>query len=206
MCEKWNTASSDLSPTPFQSDDAFYWLANKKMWITQSFLRERFRWKHCSVFYRFAPVFSVTFSFRMKERNALLLLLLTAFIWGMSFVAQSVSSDTVGTFTFNSTRFMLGTIVLIPFSIPRYMKYRTDKAYISSLLKGGFFCGLCLALACIVQQMGIAYSGAGKAGFHISRNCIPEAGRRIIKWIQATYSHCLYQGLFPCCGTLVPER
>ena len=132
----------------------------------------------------------------MKERNALLLLLLTAFIWGMSFVAQSVSSDTVGTFTFNSTRFMLGTIVLIPFSIPRYMKYRTDKAYISSLLKGGFFCGLCLALACIVQQMGIAYSGAGKAGFISSLYIIIVPfislflGRKIEKkiWICALFS------------------
>ena len=132
----------------------------------------------------------------MKERNALLLLLLTAFIWGMSFVAQSVSSDTVGTFTFNSTRFMLGTIVLIPFSIPRYMKYRTDKAYISSLLKGGFFCGLCLALACIVQQMGIAYSGAGKAGFISSLYIIIFPfislflGRKIEKkiWICALFS------------------
>lgn len=132
----------------------------------------------------------------MKERNALLLLLLTAFIWGMSFVAQSVSSDTVGTFTFNSTRFMLGTIVLIPFSIPRYMKYRTDKEYIPSLLKGGFFCGLCLALACIVQQMGIAYSGAGKAGFISSLYIIIVPfislflGRKIEKkiWICALFS------------------
>ena len=48
----------------------------------------------------------------MKERNAALLLLLTSFIWGLSFVAQSVSSDLVGPFTFNSIRLLIGGIVL----------------------------------------------------------------------------------------------
>lgn len=42
------------------------------------------------------------------------LLLLTAFIWGVAFVAQSVSMDYVGPCTFAFSRFLIGGIVLIP--------------------------------------------------------------------------------------------
>ena len=43
-----------------------------------------------------------------------LLLLLTAFIWGIAFVAQSVGMDYVGPLTFNCVRSLLGGAVLIP--------------------------------------------------------------------------------------------
>ena len=43
-----------------------------------------------------------------------LLLLLTATIWGVAFVAQSVGMDHVGPFTFNAIRSIIGGIVLIP--------------------------------------------------------------------------------------------
>ena len=42
------------------------------------------------------------------------MLLLTALIWGVAFVAQSVGLDYVGPFTFNGSRFIMGGIVLIP--------------------------------------------------------------------------------------------
>ena len=44
-----------------------------------------------------------------------LLLLLTAAIWGVAFVAQSVGMEYVGGFTFNSVRFLIGAAVLFPF-------------------------------------------------------------------------------------------
>ncbi len=99
----------------------------------------------------------------MKERNALLLLLLTSFIWGLSFVAQSVSSDLVGPFTFNGIRMLIGALVLIPFSLKRLAG--RDGAYLSKLLKSGVVCGLFLAAASMTQQIGVAGSTAGKAGF-----------------------------------------
>ena len=42
------------------------------------------------------------------------MLLLTAVIWGVAFVAQSVGMDYVGPFTFNFVRCMIGGVVLIP--------------------------------------------------------------------------------------------
>ena len=43
-----------------------------------------------------------------------LLLLLTAAIWGVAFVAQSVGMEYVEPFTFNAVRCMIGGIVLLP--------------------------------------------------------------------------------------------
>ena len=49
----------------------------------------------------------------MKIRNSLILLL-TATIWGVAFVAQSVGMDYVGPFTFLFARSVIGGIVLLP--------------------------------------------------------------------------------------------
>lgn len=46
-------------------------------------------------------------------RNSLLLLL-TATIWGVAFVAQSVSMDYIGGFTFNAVRNLIGALTLRP--------------------------------------------------------------------------------------------
>ena len=43
-----------------------------------------------------------------------ILLLLTAIIWGLAFVAQRIGMDYIGPFTFNGVRFMLGGFSLIP--------------------------------------------------------------------------------------------
>ena len=53
---------------------------------------------------------------RKKKTQLLgaLLLLLTAFIWGVAFVAQSVGMDSVEGFTFSGIRTLLGAIVLLP--------------------------------------------------------------------------------------------
>ena len=101
----------------------------------------------------------------MKERNAAMLLLLTSLIWGLSFVAQSVSSESIGPFTFNSIRFLIGAIVLIPFALPSIRRECRASGYWKRTLKGGIICGICLASAAVIQQIGIAESGAGKGGF-----------------------------------------
>ena len=49
----------------------------------------------------------------MRLKNSLLLLL-TATIWGVAFVAQSAGMDYVGPFTFNCARCLIGALVLVP--------------------------------------------------------------------------------------------
>ena len=48
-----------------------------------------------------------------QVRNSLLLVL-TAFIWGVAFVAQRQGGDAVGPFSFNGIRSLIGGAVLIP--------------------------------------------------------------------------------------------
>ncbi len=103
-----------------------------------------------------------------------LLLLLTATIWGVAFVAQSVGMDYVGPFTFNAVRSIIGGVVLLPCIVllgkingkdsPETVK-RTDCKDRKTLLIGGIACGVLLCVASNLQQFGIMYTSVGKAGF-----------------------------------------
>lgn len=108
-----------------------------------------------------------------QMRNSLLLLL-TAFIWGVAFVAQSVGGDAVGCFTFNGVRSLIGSIVLLPviFFLDRQKKkelgeeeFLSQKGDGKTLLIGGICCGLMLCIASNFQQIGISFTTVGKAGF-----------------------------------------
>lgn len=97
--------------------------------------------------------------------RANLLLLLTAMIWGAAFVAQRVGMDHMGPLTFNGVRFALGAAALLPL-ISWLDKRRTAAPPpFSTLLKGGFLMGLALFLGAWLQQFGLCYTTAGKAGF-----------------------------------------
>lgn len=96
-------------------------------------------------------------------------LLLAAFIWGIAFSAQSVGMDYLGPFTFNGIRFIIGGIVLIPVIFimkkARHDEAVHDKNYYKKLVRAGIICGLFLGCASSLQQMGLMYTAAGKAGF-----------------------------------------
>ncbi len=106
----------------------------------------------------------------MKKTNykSLLLLLLAAIIWGIAFVAQTVGMDYVSPFTFNGVRCLLGAVVLLPV-IYLFDKKKTveekQKEDKKALWIGGILCGLCLCTASSLQQIGLQYTTAGKAGF-----------------------------------------
>ena len=100
-----------------------------------------------------------------------LLLLLTATIWGVAFVAQSVGMDYVGGFTFNMARSLIGSAVLLPviWFMGRNSSKKAEEAQESGsrkdLLWGGLACGILMCLASNFQQFGIKYTTVGKAGF-----------------------------------------
>lgn len=106
----------------------------------------------------------------MKIKNAVLLLL-TAAIWGVAFVAQSVGMDYVGPLTFNCVRSLIGGVVLLP-CIWYFDKKRKRERQVpvipgarKTLVAGGVCCGVALCLASNFQQFGIQYTTVGKAGF-----------------------------------------
>jgi len=96
------------------------------------------------------------------------LLLLSAVIWGFSFVAQRVGMRYVGPFTFNAVRFALGSITLIPFATiwRRERPAGTDAAgWKRAALLGGAVAGTVIFIGVSFQQTGIQYTTAGKSGF-----------------------------------------
>lgn len=107
-----------------------------------------------------------------------ILLFITAFIWGVAFVAQSVGAEFVGPFTFNMSRSVLaGIFLIIVISVKQMIQNKKDgiteaerranidKKDRKTLITGGICCGLALFAATSLQQMGIQYTTVGKAGF-----------------------------------------
>ena len=106
-----------------------------------------------------------------KKAKGNALLLLTAFIWGIAFVAQSAGMDYVGPFAFLFARSVLGGLVLIPCIFlmdhltPEAEREKKRQMPKRPLLIGGVCCGCVLFLASSLQQYGIQYTTVGKAGF-----------------------------------------
>ncbi|MBR0365349.1 MAG: DMT family transporter [Clostridia bacterium] len=93
------------------------------------------------------------------------LLVLTAFIWGVAFVAQSAGGDAVGPYTFNCIRSFIGAAVLLPVIRFREKKYGKSENK-KTLIIGGVICGAVLCIASNLQQLGITVGDSvGKAGF-----------------------------------------
>lgn len=107
----------------------------------------------------------------MKQQiKSSLILLLTATIWGVAFVAQSVGMEYIGPFTFNAIRCVLGGLVLIPAILVLKKKKETgaenqEKEDKKTLWAGGIACGVILCIASNLQQFGIMEASVGKSGF-----------------------------------------
>ena len=107
----------------------------------------------------------------MKQQiKSSLILLLTATIWGVAFVAQSVGMEYIGPFTFNAIRCVLGGLVLIPVILVLKKKKETgaenqEKEDKKPLWAGGIACGVILCIASNLQQFGIMEASVGKSGF-----------------------------------------
>lgn len=151
---------------------------------------------------------------KIPIRNSLLLLL-TATIWGVAFVAQSVSMDYIGAFTFNAVRCLIGSLTLLPV-IWLLDKKRPveEKKKVSSpsdrrtLIIGGICCGVLLCLASNFQQFGIKYTTVGKAGFitacyiiivpiigiFLKKKCSPFIWIAVILSLSGLYLLCLTSG------------
>ncbi len=98
-----------------------------------------------------------------KEIRSMLLLLLTAAIWGFAMAFQREGSRYLPPFSFNACRFLLGGAAMLPLML-RENKHRASPLKQSDLLPGVAL-GAILFLASLLQQAGVSGAGAGKAGF-----------------------------------------
>ncbi len=99
----------------------------------------------------------------MKRSNAMLLLLLAAFFWGMAFIAQKSAMDHMGPLTFIGPRYLLGGILVLPFALKEYkrvnIKLSKSDLWILTALCISFFLGSWL------QQWGLITTSITNGGF-----------------------------------------
>ncbi len=100
---------------------------------------------------------------RLREFRAILILLLTAGIWGFAFAAQRQASFYLSPFTFGASRFLMGAAALYLFVLPKDKK--NGKSFTKTEWRNGAVVGAVLFAAATLQQIGIGLTSAGQAGF-----------------------------------------
>ena len=107
----------------------------------------------------------------MRHRQLIgsLILLIVAVIWGTAFAFQRMGTGVIGPMTFTASRMTLSAVAVgfVSFLIkdPEMTDAAGSSARRRDTLTGGILCGLFLVSATLFQQIGIAYTTAGKAGF-----------------------------------------
>lgn len=99
----------------------------------------------------------------MSRAKANLVLLITAAIWGMGFIAQSDAMDHVGPFFFIGLRFTLATLVMLPLAM-REAK-RAQKPLTAYEWKAFIGIGFILFLGMLSQQAGLLTTSVTNSGF-----------------------------------------
>ena len=111
---------------------------------------------------------------KKTELKGVLILIITAFIWGTAFVAQSEGMEDIEAFTFSGIRMLMGAAVLVPFVIFRERKAVSNLSADGKIVrkknnvrtvKNGFFLGVILCIATNFQQFAFNYSASGKIAF-----------------------------------------
>jgi len=100
-----------------------------------------------------------------KETRSLLILLLTAMIWGMAFAAQRIGSEFVPPITFGAARYSLGAAVMALILYIRRIRQGSPALPDKKTFMSGVLLGIILTCASLLQQVGIQLTGAGHAGF-----------------------------------------
>lgn len=102
----------------------------------------------------------------MSRLSANMLLLLAGAIWGIGFVAQKTAMDNLGPFSFIALRFLIASIVLLPFALK---ECRQPKQPLPDFLPHHALqfvaIGLCLFAGIATQQVGLMTIAVTNSGF-----------------------------------------
>ena len=103
----------------------------------------------------------------MSKTLSLFSALLCTFIWGTTFIAQDTGMDDIGPFTFNSVRFFVGFLAIVPLALMFEAKklkkeFRFDTKTFIIL---SFLIGLSLFLGSALQQVALLYTDVANAAF-----------------------------------------
>ena len=113
-----------------------------------------------------------------RRVKGIIYLLITAIIWGGSFISQLFGGAAIGSFSFNGYRCILGCItifIMILYDskkrIGKFDFFRDDEDKINTI-KNSLWCGITLFLAMAIQQLGVQRTDTAKAGLITSLEVI----------------------------------
>ena len=103
----------------------------------------------------------------MPKTVSLLSALLCTFIWGTTFIAQDTGMDDIGPFTFNSVRFLVGFLAIIPLAfLFEFKKFKSEFLLdFKTFAILSFLIGLSLFLGSALQQVALLYTDVANAAF-----------------------------------------
>ncbi len=101
----------------------------------------------------------------MKKAISFFCLIVCTFIWGTTFVAQDTGMDNIGPFTFNSARFFVGFLAVVPFFLFFEKKKTKIKIKKKEFYKLIIPVGIFLFLATVFQQVALIYTDIANAAF-----------------------------------------
>ena len=103
----------------------------------------------------------------MQKAISFFCLVVCTFIWGTTFIAQDTGMDNIGPYTFNSVRFFVGFLAVLPFvflfekkKISNQIKNKTNQ-FFKLIIPVGIF----LFLGCIFQQVSLLYTDVANSAF-----------------------------------------
>ena len=103
----------------------------------------------------------------MKKSFSMLCALITTFIWGTAFIAQDTGMDNIGPLTFNSSRFFVGFLTILPFAF--LIEKNKIKKEINNnkklFIKYLIYMGVSLFLGTFLQQAALQYTNIANAAF-----------------------------------------
>ena len=103
----------------------------------------------------------------MSKTVSLFSALLCTFIWGTTFIAQDTGMDNIGPFTFNTVRFFVGFLAILPLVFLFEMKkFKSEtRLGLKRFIVLSFFIGLSLFLGSALQQVALIYTDVANAAF-----------------------------------------
>ncbi|MGY8809988.1 MAG: DMT family transporter [Pseudomonadales bacterium] len=103
----------------------------------------------------------------LRHYRADALMLLTAMIWGSTFVAQRLGMDHIGPFLYTGLRFLVGAIAVAPliWLLRKPARLGTPSRVSKPMLLGSLALGCVLTLGINLQQIGLMFTTVTNSGF-----------------------------------------
>ena len=103
----------------------------------------------------------------MTKPQSMIAAFFCTFIWGTTFIAQDTGMELIGPYVFNTTRFFVGFLALIPFYL--FLEKKTTREVLSKnrnrFIYLSISIGIFLFLASLLQQVALLFTDVANAAF-----------------------------------------